>query len=63
MKTKEETEQEIEERGIKAIIALQGLANVEESRDQARAGWRSMGDGAKQTTLKTYEMIFGEESN
>lgn len=48
-----------EEDGIQAIIALQGMAGIEESVEQARAGWRSMSDHEKQVTTDTYRMIFG----
>jgi hypothetical protein len=48
-----------EEDGIQAIIALQGMADIKESVEQARAGWRSMTEREKHITTDTYRMIFG----
>lgn len=48
-----------EEDGIQAIIALQGMADIEESVEKARAGWRSMTKREQQITTDTYRMIFG----
>jgi hypothetical protein len=45
------------EKGIKAIIFLQGTANIEEPEERARANWLAMSDAEKQTTMETYEML------
>lgn len=46
-----------EEEGIAAIKYLQGLADIPETDDQARRGWRSFSDREKEFTMMTYEMI------
>lgn len=46
-----------EEEGIKAIIALQAMAGVQESEEKARKGWNSMNDIAKQSTEDAYNMF------
>ena len=51
-----------EEEGTKAIIALQGFANVEESKAKAKAGWNSMSDSEKETTEKAYNAVFGSKN-
>ena len=47
-----------EEDGIKAIIALQGMMNIEETEEQARRGWQSMSASEKERTLETYRLVF-----
>jgi len=46
-----------EKQGIEAIIYLQSLAGITETEEQARAGWRSMSDSEKQTTMFTYNLL------
>lgn len=46
-----------EQLGIKAIIYLQSLANIDESEDDARKGWQAMSDHEKEQTLAFYKMI------
>ncbi len=55
LKPKVETE---EEKGIKAIIALQGMMNLGESREKAAHGWASMSDSEKKSTLEAYKVCF-----
>lgn len=48
-----------EKEGIKAIIALQAAIGITETPAKARAGWRSMSKGEKETTLAVYKTIRG----
>ena len=48
-----------EEEGIKAIIHLQGMAEKDESRAQAQAGWRGMNEAERASTIRVYETIIG----
>lgn len=55
------TEEEKEAEGIKAIIALQAAAGIEEPEEKARAGWRGMQDWEKAKTLEVYKMVCGDK--
>lgn len=47
--------------GVKAIIALQALAGIVETPEQAKAGWAKMSPSEQQKTLRVYAMIqFGK---
>lgn len=46
-----------EEKGIKAIIALQAFAGIVESVEKARSGWRSMPPRAREITMATYARL------
>lgn len=46
------------EEGIKAIIKLQGFADIEETRPQAERGWDSMSDREKESTMRAYQMCY-----
>ena len=42
------------EEGIRAIIALQGIASIVETREQAERGWSQMSEWERKTTIETY---------
>lgn len=44
-------EDELREEGIKAVIALQAMAGITETREQAEAGWDSFSDREKKQTM------------
>jgi hypothetical protein len=46
-----------EEKGIEAIIYLQSLAGIDESKEEARKGWASMNDSEKRHTLDVYNRL------
>jgi hypothetical protein len=48
------------EQGIKAIIFLQGMANIPETRTKAERGWNSMSQHEKEFTLEFYKKMGGE---
>ena len=52
-----------EEDGIKAIQFLQGVANLKESRAQAKTGWNGMSESEKKTTIEVYEMLKHRKTN
>lgn len=43
--------------GVKAIMYLQNLVDIPETRAQATAGWNGMADWEKESTLDTYRML------
>jgi hypothetical protein len=45
------------EAGIKAIIALQKLTSIDETREQAEAGWDGMSEPEKRTTMQAYKEL------
>ena len=49
-----------EERGIEAIIWLQALAGITESKAKALLGWRMMDKHAREHTLQTYHALKGD---
>jgi len=50
-----------EEKGIIAIISLQGLVKIKESEEDALAGWRAMTAKQQQQTLSLYKELFGKK--
>jgi hypothetical protein len=46
-----------EAEGIKAIIALQAMAGITETEDQARAGWASMSEHERTTTMEVHQLL------
>ena len=50
------------EKGIKAIIYLQSMAGIRESRDKAERGWDGMSEHEQETTIHVYEMLKGGEN-
>lgn len=48
------------EQGIKAIIALQGMAGIVESQESAGAGWDRLSEDQQAYTMQVYEMFFGD---
>jgi len=45
------------EEGIKAIIYLQKMNDIDEPRDVAEANWDDFSDHEKEVTLSTYKML------
>lgn len=50
-----------EEQGIKAIIALQKLAGIKETKVKARRGWVAMTKEERDETMRAYKILFPEE--
>ena len=50
-----------EEQGIQAIIDLQGYADIEETRAQAKAGWAGMSESEKIQTERVHRMLFADK--
>ena len=48
-----------EQEGIKAIIALQKIAGIDEPEEKARKNWRSFSERNKETTMAAYQVLFG----
>jgi len=48
-----------DEKGIKAIIALQALVGITETEEKARKGWRAMKDWEKERTLAAHATLIG----
>lgn len=46
-----EEERSREERGVEAIVALQAMVGIAETREQAKVGWDSMSEGEQDFTL------------
>jgi hypothetical protein len=46
-----------EEAGIKAIIMLQAMAGINESREDALKGWRKMSDSEKENTMAAFDIF------
>ncbi len=46
-----------DEEGIKAIIYLQKMVNIEETEESARKGWESFTDEEKEQTEAVYNML------
>ncbi len=46
--------------GIKAIIALQGMAGISETEETAGVGWDKMPEGEQQQTLQAYKVCFAD---
>ena len=51
------------ERGIKAIIFLQSLAHITETRDNAEKGWASMSDSDRENTMAAFQALGGGKQN
>lgn len=49
-----------EEHGIKCIIALQSMGGVVETEEQAKAGWASMSESDRKTTVDVHQRMFGD---
>lgn len=45
------------EAGVQAIIALQHVAGIEESRVSAEEGWAAMSHLEREKTMETYELL------
>ncbi len=52
-----------DEFGVKAIIALQAAGGIEESEEQARAGWQGLSVNAKQSTEMAHGIVCGGFDN
>lgn len=50
-----------EDEGIKAIIALQAIAGIVETEEQAKTEWNNMSDVEKGKTERYYQMIEGKK--
>jgi hypothetical protein len=50
-----------EQEGIKAIIALQAMAGIVESEEDAKAGWANMSKYEQDITLSAYRMFCSQE--
>lgn len=50
-----------EQEGIKAIIALQAMAGITESEEDAKKGWQSMSKYERDITLSAYRMFAPKE--
>lgn len=50
------------EKGIEAIIKLQALANIEESREKAEKNWDLMNDWEKENTMAAYKVLIGDRN-
>lgn len=48
---------EEEKAGVKAIIYLQQMGGITETREEAIAGWRAMSNIEKQTTMRVYNQF------
>lgn len=48
-------------RGINAIIYLQALVGIEETKEKATAGWEAMTEAEQNTTLALSNQYQGEE--
>jgi hypothetical protein len=48
-----------DEAGIKAIIALQAVAGIKETREQATQGWKAMSAGEREQTMMAYQVVCG----
>lgn len=48
-----------DEQGIQAIIALQKMAGINETEDQARTGWNAMSKFDKQQTEDAHRSLCG----
>lgn len=46
-----------EDEGIKAIIALQAIAGIVETEEQAKTEWNNMSDVEKRKTERYHQMI------
>jgi hypothetical protein len=49
------------DRGIKAIIGLQAAVGIEETPEQAAAGWDRMTDSAKRRTMLAAGVVLGPD--
>lgn len=46
-----------EQRGVEAIQYLQSMIAIDETTEEALAGWRAMSDDDQETTMVTYEFM------
>jgi hypothetical protein len=49
------------EAGIHAVISLQKIVGVTETRESAAKGWEKMSDSQRELTLSAYEVVFGKK--
>lgn len=52
-----------EEEGIKAVIFLQGMVDIEETEEQAKEVWNNFKDWEKKSTENAYNIFKGREKN
>ena len=52
-----------EKQGINAVIKLQGMVTIKESKENARKIWNSFSDGEKLQTQRAYETFYGASQN
>lgn len=57
------TPDELEERGVEAIIFLQSLKGITESHRKARLGWLLMSTKMQQQTLMAYNALKHTDTN
>lgn len=50
-----------DQEGIKAIIALQAMAGISESEEDAKKGWQSMSKYEQEITLAAYRIFAPKE--
>lgn len=53
---------EQEAAGVKAIMEMQALAGINESEEEARAGWASLSEHERQRTLLAYDIVCKKKS-
>ena len=46
-----------EQAGVKAIIALQALIGIEETEEQAKLGWANMSAHEKESTIQIHKRL------
>lgn len=51
-----------QEEGVKAIIALQKMAGIEETEEKAREGWFRMSADEKEQTMRAFRMLAGRNN-
>lgn len=51
------------EAGIKAVIDLQAAAGIEETREQAQAGWDAMSNEEQENTMAVHSVVCGGASS
>lgn len=49
--------EEREKKGIDAIISLQRIVGIPETKGSARRGWRAMSEQDRDTTLTAYDIL------
>ena len=50
------------EAGIKAVIDLQAAGGIDETREEAEAGWDAMSSDEKENTMAAHQVVCGGSS-